>query len=178
MKQTILIRNVLALQGNHLNRCSLFLKDGKIAEITVPDTDLAADTVIDGTNLTALPGLFDMHVHLRDPGQTHKEDIRLVEQSKTWVLSPERKASKNECEYAAKRLDGVITKITNAMKTTLQKIQVNLMKPEIRKTGTEQIKQKARTSILEKLNQNKEKIKRQNNMPNQKIERRKDTPEL
>ena len=75
MKQTILIRNVLALQGNQLNRCSLFLKDGKIAEITVPDTDFAADTVIDGTNLTALPGLFDMHVHLRDPGQTHKEDI-------------------------------------------------------------------------------------------------------
>ena len=110
--------------------------------------------------------------------ETHKEDIRLVEQSKAWVLSPERKASKKECEYAAKRLDGVITKITNAMKTTLQKIQANLMKPEIRKNGTEQIKQKARTSILEKLNQNKEKIKRQNNIPNQKIEIRKDKPEL
>ena len=110
--------------------------------------------------------------------ETHKEDIRLVEQSKVWVLSPERKASKKECEYAAKRLDGVITKITNAMKTTLQKIQANLMKPEIRKNGTEQIKQKARTSILEKLNQNKEKIKRQNNIPNQKIEIRKDKPEL
>lgn len=110
--------------------------------------------------------------------ETHKEDIRLVEQSKAWVLSPERKASKKECEYAAKRLDGVITKITNAMKTTLQKIQANLMKPEIRKNGTEQIKQKARTSILEKLNQNKEKIKWQNNMTNQKIEIRKDTPEL
>lgn len=54
--------------------------------------------------------------------ETHKEDIRLVKQSKAWVLSPERKASKKECEYAAKRLDGVITKITNAMKTTLQKI--------------------------------------------------------
>ena len=110
--------------------------------------------------------------------ETHKEDIRLVEQSKVWVLSPERKASKKECEYAAKRLDGVITKITNAMKTTLQKNQANLMKPEIRKNGTEQIKQKARTSILEKLNQNKEKIKWQNNMTNQKIEIRKDTPEL
>ena len=110
--------------------------------------------------------------------ETHKEDIRLVEQSKAWVLSPERKASKKECEYAAKRLDGVITKITNTMKTTLQKIQANLMKPEIRKNGTEQIKQKARTSILEKLNQNKEKIKRQNNIPNQKIEIRKDKPEL
>ena len=90
--------------------------------------------------------------------ETHKEDIRLVEQSKAWVLSPERKASKKECEYAAKRLDGVITKITNTMKTTLKKIQVNLMKPEIRKNGTEQIKQKARTSILEKLNRNKAEI--------------------
>ena len=36
--------------------------------------------------------------------ETHKEDIRLVEQSKAWVLSPERKASQKECEYAAKRL--------------------------------------------------------------------------
>ncbi|MEZ4692139.1 MAG: amidohydrolase family protein [Ignavibacteria bacterium] len=22
-----------------------------------------------------VPGLYDMHVHLRDPGQTHKEDL-------------------------------------------------------------------------------------------------------
>ena len=28
--------------------------------------------------------------------ETHKEDIRLVEQSKAWVLSPERKASQKE----------------------------------------------------------------------------------
>lgn len=33
--------------------------------------------------------------------ETHKEDIRLVEQSKAWVLSQERKASKKVCEYAA-----------------------------------------------------------------------------
>ncbi len=31
--------------------------------------------VIDGTGLVAAPGLVDMHVHLRDPGQTEKEDI-------------------------------------------------------------------------------------------------------
>ena len=30
---------------------------------------------IDGTGLTAAPGLVDMHVHLRDPGFTHKEDV-------------------------------------------------------------------------------------------------------
>ncbi len=31
--------------------------------------------VIDGTGLTAAPGLVDSHVHFRDPGQTYKEDI-------------------------------------------------------------------------------------------------------
>lgn len=31
--------------------------------------------VIDSTGLVAAPGLVDMHVHLRDPGQTEKEDI-------------------------------------------------------------------------------------------------------
>lgn len=30
---------------------------------------------IDGTNLYAAPGFIDMHVHLRDPGFTYKEDI-------------------------------------------------------------------------------------------------------
>lgn len=30
---------------------------------------------VDCRGLTAAPGLVDMHVHLRDPGQTHKEDL-------------------------------------------------------------------------------------------------------
>ncbi|HZJ78137.1 MAG TPA: dihydroorotase [Clostridia bacterium] len=34
-----------------------------------------ADKVIDATGLVAAPGLVDMHVHLRDPGFTDKEDI-------------------------------------------------------------------------------------------------------
>jgi dihydroorotase len=39
---------------------------------------LAHDTgaeIIDCTGLTIAPGLIDMHVHLREPGQTHKETI-------------------------------------------------------------------------------------------------------
>lgn len=35
----------------------------------------ADETVIDGTGLIAGPGLVDVHVHFRDPGQTYKEDI-------------------------------------------------------------------------------------------------------
>ena len=31
--------------------------------------------IIDATGLVAAPGLVDVHVHFRDPGFTHKEDI-------------------------------------------------------------------------------------------------------
>ena len=36
---------------------------------------LPGEQVIDATGLIAAPGLMDTHVHFRDPGQTHKEDI-------------------------------------------------------------------------------------------------------
>lgn len=74
MKQTIRIENIRIVQNTVLPRCDMLIRDGKIAKLGQELTD-AADLVIDGSRLTALPGLFDMHVHLRDPGQTHKEDI-------------------------------------------------------------------------------------------------------
>ena len=83
--------------------------------------------------------------------ETHKEDIRLIEETKKWVLSPERKAPKKERDYAAARLDGVIHKIKNVMQTALAKIQQTLMQPEVKRAGKEQIKEKARESIREKL---------------------------
>lgn len=52
--------------------------------------------------------------------ETHKEDIRLVEQSKAWVLSPERKASQKERTYAVSRLDGVITKLQKLCRQQLK----------------------------------------------------------
>ena len=87
--------------------------------------------------------------------ETYLEDIRLVEESKNWVLSPERKASKKEREYAVKRLDGVIAKIKNAMQNTVQKIQGKLLQPDVKKAGTEQMKTKARASVLSKLSKAK-----------------------
>ena len=52
----------------------ILLEGEKIAAI---GGEISADDcqVIDCRGLTAAPGLVDMHVHLRDPGQTHKEDL-------------------------------------------------------------------------------------------------------
>jgi len=48
----------------------LFIADGQIK-----GSSGAADTVIDAAGKIVCPGLVDMHVHLREPGQEWKEDI-------------------------------------------------------------------------------------------------------
>ena len=48
------------------------IDDGKITEIGV---NLKGDERIDATGLLVLPGLIDPHVHLREPGDTYKEDF-------------------------------------------------------------------------------------------------------
>jgi len=71
---TILIRNIRIVDGTQDRRADIYIENGMIADVG-EDLGYAADTVIKGKKLTALPGLFDMHVHFRDPGQTHKETV-------------------------------------------------------------------------------------------------------
>ena len=52
----------------------LLVEEGKIA-LMERGIDIGADQVIEAAGLVVSPGLVDMHVHLRDPGQTYKEDI-------------------------------------------------------------------------------------------------------
>ena len=55
----------------------LHLRDGRIAAIENPGAlaKIEAAETIDATNLILAPGLIDIHVHLREPGQTWKETI-------------------------------------------------------------------------------------------------------
>lgn len=52
----------------------LYVKDNVIEEIG-EHLDCQADQVIDAEGCYVMPGLIDLHVHLRDPGQEYKEDI-------------------------------------------------------------------------------------------------------
>ena len=84
--------------------------------------------------------------------ETRKEDMRMIEDTKKWVLSPERKAPQATREYAAHRLDTVLDKFLKTMQTTATRLQEKLLKPEARQKGKEQVKEKARDSVLQLLN--------------------------
>ena len=75
----------LVIRGGHLidpaagvdGLKDIFLKDGRVVEIAGPGKLRSANgaEVLDAAGLTVAPGLIDMHVHLREPGQGYKETI-------------------------------------------------------------------------------------------------------
>ena len=50
----------------------IFIRDGVFCD---PRENDGSAVIINAEGLTAVPGLVDLHVHLRDPGQCEKEDI-------------------------------------------------------------------------------------------------------
>jgi len=72
MSSTILIKGGRLPDGK---KSDLLIKDGKIAELA-PAIDSPEAHVIDAKNSIVLPGLVDLHTHLREPG---KEDAETVE---------------------------------------------------------------------------------------------------
>lgn len=74
MGNSILIKNVRAIDTDLDLVTDIYIENGIISGIS-NGIDKNADMVIDGRGLAAMPALFDMHVHFRDPGYTYKEDI-------------------------------------------------------------------------------------------------------
>lgn len=73
---TLLIKNGIVVNPGDQSerRADLLVKDGVIAQIT-ESFEGEADRVFDAAGAYCMPGFIDMHVHLRDPGLTYKEDI-------------------------------------------------------------------------------------------------------
>ncbi len=87
----MLIKNArINTTGNEYEIKDIYIKDGKIAEINfdinslniIKETFLSSDENIKKLEIIDLkgkkyliPGVIDPHVHMRDPGLTHKEDL-------------------------------------------------------------------------------------------------------
>src|SRR5215475_2863019 len=74
----------LLIKGGHLidpaakinAPMDVLLRDGRVAEIALPNKIRgAADEKFDARNLIVAPGFIDLHVHLREPGQSYKETV-------------------------------------------------------------------------------------------------------
>ncbi|AUC91471.1 dihydroorotase [Streptococcus suis] len=73
----LLVKNgrVLDPQSGLDKVCDILMDGSKIVKIAESISEDAEQEVIDATGLVVAPGLVDVHVHFREPGQTHKEDI-------------------------------------------------------------------------------------------------------
>jgi dihydroorotase len=71
---TTLIKSASIVLADAVKNADIFIADGRIVHISSSIIE-NADTTIDAAGLTILPAFIDMHCHLRDPGQTYKEDI-------------------------------------------------------------------------------------------------------
>lgn len=70
----LILKNGLIFRDCGFEQCDILIIDGKVAKVAssihMPDVE-----VIDLVGLTILPGLVDLHVHLREPGFEYKETI-------------------------------------------------------------------------------------------------------
>lgn len=75
---TLLIQNGTILDPSQKlqRKGDLLLRDGRVAEVgEVSVSPSSVDRVIDATGLLVTPGLIDVHVHFREPGDEEEETI-------------------------------------------------------------------------------------------------------
>ena len=68
-----LIRNGSVVLKDSVKKADILIEDDRI--IAIGGNISVADNIIDAAGKTVIPGIIDMHVHLREPGFEGKEDI-------------------------------------------------------------------------------------------------------
>jgi dihydroorotase len=76
-KKSLLIRGgrVIDPAAGVDGELDLLLRDGRVTEIGAKARVKGADETFDARGLIVAPGFIDLHVHLREPGQSYKESI-------------------------------------------------------------------------------------------------------
>ena len=137
---TVLIRRGHVIDpANNIDRpMDILLREGRVAAITEPGGIKSEyDEEFDAHNLVVAPGFIDLHVHLREPGQAHKETIATgtraaaaggftavccmpnttpindTAEITSWMLNPDRGAVVNVFPIAAATVGSAGEKLTN-----------------------------------------------------------------
>ena len=61
--------------GDEIRPADVLVTDGRIAGVVEPGMPVDSGETIDASGKLVFPGMIDVHVHAREPGYTHKEDI-------------------------------------------------------------------------------------------------------
>ncbi len=75
MKTLLKNGTLIDYKTNIFGKKDILIENDKIAKINDEIEEIQADKVINCTNLYVIPGMIDMHCHLREPGFEHKETI-------------------------------------------------------------------------------------------------------
>jgi allantoinase len=71
----LVIRGGTVVTARGRAELDVYVRDGRIAAMTAPGADLAAERTVDARGRYVLPGMVDTHVHLMDPGDASREDF-------------------------------------------------------------------------------------------------------
>lgn len=71
----LVVRGGTLVSPTGRTKADLAIRDGRIAAIVDPGTEIATADTLDAAGRVILPGLVDVHTHHREPGFTHKGDI-------------------------------------------------------------------------------------------------------
>ncbi len=115
----ILLKNGWVVDpANNLDEIKdILIENTKIANIAKNIKD-DAEKIIDATGKIVMPGIIDMHVHLREPGREDKETIAsgtraALRGGVTSVLAMPNTAPAIDCEESVKLLKSIIKKTAN-----------------------------------------------------------------
>lgn len=121
--------------------------------VKIEDVEMLIDEVSDVAYDKAVEVVTD-RVRL----ETQKEDLTLIEDYKKWVTSSERNIPKDKRDFVGKCLDAVQNKLIKAAQKVLNAVKDTMMNPKVKAESKEEIKKKAKSSVLDKLNQHRKLI--------------------
>ena len=137
----------------------LAAQQSKLDELTLKVSDM--ETLLENVSAAAYDKAVEV-VTDKVREQTQLEDMEVIEKYRKSVVSPNAKNSPEVVKIANTLLSRVREKLQQSAEKVLKKVQAVLLKPEVKQAGKEQIKNKARKSIKEKLAQGKLDADREN----------------